>query len=126
MASNDGKVKLYEVIKALTAMRLCKEDSTPSAILSRLKKEDGTLDNTIVPSPHPPKPEKAEEAEEEKKTEEIEVHETTIAKEGGATPENSEPCIFQGSIGAAYNKEALQKHGITHILTCASNINPRF
>ena len=29
------KSKLYEVIKALSAMRLCKEDSKPNAVLSR-------------------------------------------------------------------------------------------
>ena len=55
MASNDGKTKLYEVVRALTAMRLCKEDGNPSQILVRRKKADGTLDSEILPSPHPPK-----------------------------------------------------------------------
>jgi len=36
------------------------------------------------------------------------------------------PGIYLGSVGAAYNKESLQKHGITHILTCASKLQPRF
>lgn len=36
------------------------------------------------------------------------------------------PDLFIGSIGAAYNKEVLTELGITHILTCASNIRPRF
>ena len=36
------------------------------------------------------------------------------------------PELFLGSIGAAYNKESLQKLGITHILTCAMGIKPRF
>ena len=30
-----AKKKLYEVVKALSAMRLVKEDSTPNAILAR-------------------------------------------------------------------------------------------
>ena len=33
----DKKAKLYEVIKALSAMRLCKEDNIPDAILCRRK-----------------------------------------------------------------------------------------
>ena len=36
------------------------------------------------------------------------------------------PNLFLGSIGAAYNKEVLTEIGITHILTCAANIRPRF
>lgn len=36
------------------------------------------------------------------------------------------PDLFIGSVGAAYNKDNLQKIGITHILTCAANIKPRF
>jgi hypothetical protein len=61
--------KLYEVVKALTAMKLTKEDKTPGAVF---------------------------------------------------------PDLFIGSIGAAYNKEVLTELGITHILTCAANIRPRF
>ena len=61
--------KLYAAIKALTAMKLTKEDSVPGAIF-----ED----------------------------------------------------LYIGSIGAAYNKKALEEIGITHILTCAANIKPRF
>lgn len=61
--------KLFMVIKALTAMRLTKEDGKPGEVL---------------------------------------------------------PGLFLGSIGAAYNKAALTELGITHILTAASNIKPRF
>jgi hypothetical protein len=61
--------KVYQVMKALTAMKLVKEDGMPGAVF---------------------------------------------------------PDIFIGSVGAAYNKENLQKLGITHILTCAANIKPRF
>ena len=34
--------------------------------------------------------------------------------------------LYQGSIGAAFNKEALEECGITHILCCASKISPRY
>jgi hypothetical protein len=34
--------------------------------------------------------------------------------------------LFLGSVGAAFNKESLDKNGITHILTCADKIHPRF
>lgn len=61
--------KLYEVMKALTAMKLTKEDKTPGAVF---------------------------------------------------------PDLFIGSIGAAYNKEVLNELGITHILTTAASIRPRF
>ena len=61
--------KLYEVMKALTAMKLVKEDPTPGEVL---------------------------------------------------------PYLFIGGIGTAYNKEAMQSLGITHVLTCAANIRPRF
>ena len=45
--------------------------------------------------------------------------------------EDSEPAkvydnIFIGSIGCAFNKDKMKKHGITHILCCAAKINPRF
>jgi hypothetical protein len=36
------------------------------------------------------------------------------------------PDLYIGSIGAAYNKDMLKKIGITHILTCAANLKPRF
>ena len=36
-------------------MRLCKEDSKPSAVLVRKKNADGTLGD-IIPAPHPSKP----------------------------------------------------------------------
>ena len=60
---------LYLAIKAMTAMKLSKEDNQPAEIVER---------------------------------------------------------VFLGSVGAAFNKESLQRNGITHILTCADNINPRF
>ena len=34
--------------------------------------------------------------------------------------------MYQGSVGTAYNLQELQKLGITHILTCATNIGKRF
>ena len=61
--------KLYEVMKALTAMKLTKEDKTPGEVF---------------------------------------------------------PDLFLGGIGTAYNGEVLKELGITHILTCAANIRPRF
>ena len=94
MASKDGKVKLYEVIKALSAMRLCKEDSAPSPILSRKKKDDGTLDTEIIPSPHPPKPDRTPEEIVKAEEQKLELNETTISKDGGATLDNSEGCLF--------------------------------
>jgi hypothetical protein len=36
------------------------------------------------------------------------------------------PGLYLGSIGAAFNKESLEKHKITHILTCADKIQARF
>jgi len=36
------------------------------------------------------------------------------------------PNLFLGSVGVAFNKDSLAKHGITHILTCADKIQPRF
>lgn len=36
------------------------------------------------------------------------------------------PGLYLGSVGVAFNKEALQKNQITHILTCADKIQPRF
>ena len=34
--------------------------------------------------------------------------------------------VYIGSIGAAYNEKALESAGITHILTVANKIKPRF
>jgi len=34
--------------------------------------------------------------------------------------------LYIGSIGAAYNLNQLQEHGITHIMTVAKDIKPRF
>ena len=42
------------------------------------------------------------------------------------TPAEIVDGLYLGSIGAAYNKESLELHGITHILTCADSIKPRF
>jgi len=61
--------KVYQVMKALTAMKLVKEDGVPAMV---------------------------------------------------------QPDLYIGSIGSAYNKEGMQAAGITHILTCAANIKPRF
>jgi hypothetical protein len=41
-------------------------------------------------------------------------------------PSDVIPGLFIGSIGAAYNKESLQNNKITHILTCADKIKPRY
>ena len=79
MAGGDGKTKLYEVLKALTAMRLCKEDSAPCSILSRRKNDDGSLSD-LTPSPHP-------EGADEGKPYKYEVV-------GDITFENSEGCYF--------------------------------
>ena len=36
------------------------------------------------------------------------------------------PGLYLGSIGAAFNKKTLEGAGITHILTCAGNLKPRY
>jgi len=36
------------------------------------------------------------------------------------------PGLYIGSIGSAYNQESLKKNGITHILTIADKLKPRF
>ena len=36
------------------------------------------------------------------------------------------PGLYLGSVGAAFCLESLQKFGITHILTCADKLRPRF
>lgn len=83
-------------------MRLCKEDNVPNPVLHRLvETKEGERPFTLSPLPG-------------KYQDHPEAHRL------------GEPCLFQGSIGAAYNKQSLEAHGITHILTCASNINPRF
>ena len=61
--------KVYQVMKALTAMKLVKEDGVPAMV---------------------------------------------------------QPDLYIGSVGSAYNKAGMQAAGITHILTCAANIKPRF
>lgn len=34
--------------------------------------------------------------------------------------------LYLGDMGAAYNKFMLRKHGVTHILTVADGIAPKF
>ena len=34
--------------------------------------------------------------------------------------------LYLGSIGVAFNKESLIEHGITHIMTCADNLRPKY
>lgn len=48
-----------------------------------------------------------------------------LVKEDGQ-PVEVQPGLYIGSIGAAYNKQGLEDHKITHILTCAANIKPSF
>ena len=36
------------------------------------------------------------------------------------------PGLYLGSVGCAFNKDSLMKTGITHILTCADKLKPRF
>ena len=72
-------------MKALTAMRLTKEDNTPDAILSRLS---DPADHEIPFIAAPPK--------------NGEIHPELQAKVDMARV--GEPCIFQGSVGAAYNE----------------------
>ena len=45
----DKKAKLYEVIKALSAMRLCKEDNVPDAILCRRKQQNAPVESEGEP-----------------------------------------------------------------------------
>ena len=77
-------------------MRLCKDDSAPSPILVR----------------HP-------------KPERIGFDSDHLLFDNTLAPDHI-PCLFQGSIGVAYNKKALEDTKITHIVTCAENISPKF
>ena len=36
------------------------------------------------------------------------------------------PGVYLGSVGCAYSHSSLEEHKITHILTCADKIKPRF
>ena len=67
MTANASKV--FEIMKAMSAMKLTSEDNQPGRVLDRL---------------------------------------------------------FIGSIGCAYNEKSLQQHEITHIVTVANKIKPRF
>ena len=49
-----------------------------------------------------------------------------LSKTDAQPAEIVESRVFLGSIGAAYNKDSLKSNGITHILTCADKIQPRF
>ena len=75
---------MHSVLKALTAMKLTKEDAVPSLILASC---DRNLSLKLSPY---------------------------------------YAFLYQGSIGAAYNLQKLKEAKITHILTCAANITPRF
>lgn len=100
--------KLYEVIKALSAMRLCKEDSVPCPVLCRrLDSVEGEAWPLVPAMP---------------------TAQGAISEIALEVPSEvrGEPCLFQGSIGTAYNQKALTDNGITHILTTASKIGPRF
>ena len=82
----DKKAKLYEVIKALSAMRLCKEDGVPNAILSRrLDSSEGDATIPFVPT--------------------MPTMEDSVSEIALDVPAEirGEPCLFQGSIGSAYN-----------------------
>ena len=107
-SDKDKQQKLMQVIKALSAMRLTKEDSTPNAVLCR--KVGATDDDEIRFVPALPTAEGA------------------VSQIANETPDDlrGEPCLFQGSIGTAYNEKTLTEAGITHILTAASNIGARF
>ena len=91
-------------------MRLCKEDNEPDAVLSRRINPDGVADEEGTDAlPCVPALPKAEGAVSE------------IALDVPAEI-RGEPCLFQGSIGSAYNQKSLTDHGITHILTAAAKI----
>lgn len=109
LADPQKRAKLMTLIKTLSAMRLCKEDSIPDCILKREVAGDGEEWQTKL---YPCKP-KGEEAKSEAFDE---VDESKLG----------EGFLYQGSVGAAYNPKTLKEVGITHILTCASNIGPRF
>ena len=96
---NPAEKKLYQVIKALSAMRLCKSDSVPSVILVRNSQNDDK---------------------------DKEFHESYHLYDKNKHTSEFQPCLFQGSIGCAYNKKALDDAEITHIVTAADHLNPRF
>lgn len=79
------KKQLYEVIKALSAMRLCKEDNVPDAILChKINPAEGEI--PFVPA----------------KPKTVTTVISEIAQEV-SDEVRGEPCLFQGSIGTAYN-----------------------
>ena len=41
-------------------------------------------------------------------------------------PSEIVPGVYLGSVGCAFSNSSLKEHGITHILTCADKIKPRF
>ena len=112
--TSDKMKNLMLLMKTVTAMKLTKEDSTPCPVLSRRVAKQGEemkLDESESPFV-PSKP----------------IHPDSVSESYNLMdPEEvGEPCLFQGSVGTAFNLESLQACGITHILTAASNINPRF
>ena len=104
-------------------MKLTKTDQVPSPILQRASVEEvlESEDQGFSRSYRLYKPKDAELDERGGEAKE-ETKEDLSNKEICA----GEPCLYQGSVGCAYNKQALDAVGITHILTCADNINPRF
>ena len=92
------KDKLMTVLKAVSAMRLTREDKVP--------------DCTVVRAGPPVETESGKMR-----------HPIALAPPGPDTPNGF---LYQGSVGAAFNKEALQATGITHILTVAANLAARY
>jgi hypothetical protein len=115
--------KLYQVIKALSAMKLTKTDSVPSPIIQRATVEEilEAEDQGFSRSYHLFKP---KDSEQDERGGEAQVE--AEADKSNRQICAGEPCLYQGSIGTAFNKQALNACGITHILTAADNINPRF
>ena len=95
-------------------MRLCKEDNVPDAVLCRRVNPEGAADDEGTDAlPCVPAMPKTE---------------TSISEIALDVPAEirGDPCLFQGSIGTAYNNKSLTDNRITHILTAAAKIAPRF
>ena len=91
----DKKAKLYEVIKALSAMRLCKEDNVPDAILCRRKAPAAAADNAEGEDAIPFLPAMPKTVSSGPVVSEVAMDVPAEIR--------GEPCLFQGSIGSAYN-----------------------
>ena len=76
------------MIKALSAMRLCKEDNIPDAILCR-RNNPAEGETPFVPA--------------------LPKNADSVSEIASAVPAEArgDPCLFQGSIGTAYNLRAL-------------------